>query len=374
MAVMKAKTELAQRCPPPPCTRWDQRVKPVLLSYLTLNNGKKLCLSLQTQDPDTARRHMRLLVEWSLAKGRLSPDSGAAKAYGPKRTGRSWLKKVNKEIRRLNALSETGYGKQALATARRWDRPVGIIHHLAGRKPETSAGTYATRRMRARERGQRMPMGNTWEHRRQGGRYFFWNTNVLTARLQIDSRSWQWPLRVDDEEKAEALMAPVRVSRERLHQAAAEALNYELGTIAAEDAAMALAGARAQLALAIVAAGGPERAAEFVRKGPQEKVRSAAVSDGGKHADPLEPLIEDRSATTRARNDVRAVAPRHRARSSPALERASGAIKELYPEGVPEQAAEPNVRVYRRVGEKLSQAGLPGVSDDTILRAAGRRK
>ena len=30
------------------------------------------------------------------------------------------------------------------------------------------------------------------------------------------------------------------------------------------------------------------------------------------------------------------------------------------------------MRVYRRVGEKLSQAGLPGVSDDTILRAAAR--
>jgi hypothetical protein len=30
----KPKTELGQRCPPPPYTRWDQRGKPVLLSYL----------------------------------------------------------------------------------------------------------------------------------------------------------------------------------------------------------------------------------------------------------------------------------------------------------------------------------------------------
>lgn len=61
-------------------------------------------------------------------------------------------------------------------------------------------------------------------------------------------------------------------------------------------------------------------------------------------------------------------------RSRPALERARGAIKELYPQGVPGQAAEPNAHFCRRVGERLKQNGLPDVSDDTILRAAGRRK
>jgi 7-cyano-7-deazaguanine synthase in queuosine biosynthesis len=65
---------------------------------------------------------------------------------------------------------------------------------------------------------------------------------------------------------------------------------------------------------------------------------------------------------------------RSRGKSNPALERARGAISELYPKGVPGQAAEPNANLFRRVGEKLKQAGLPGVSDDTILRAAGRRK
>jgi hypothetical protein len=45
--------------------------------------------------------------------------------------------------------------------------------------------TYRTRRMRARKRGQRMPMGDTWEHRPQGGKYFGWNGKVLAARLQI---------------------------------------------------------------------------------------------------------------------------------------------------------------------------------------------
>ena len=145
---------------------------------------------------------------WLLAKGRLSPDSGAAEAYGPKGTERSRLKKFHTEVRRLKAVSEAEYGSEALATAKRWGCPVGIIYYMAGRKPALSAGTYRTRRMRARKRGRRMPMGDTWEHRPQGGKYFFWNGKVLTARLQIDGRSWQWPLKGIDEEKAEALMAP----------------------------------------------------------------------------------------------------------------------------------------------------------------------
>ena len=67
-------------------------------------------------------------------------------------------------------------------------------------------------------------------------------------------------------------------------------------------------------------------------------------------------------------------AQRRRSKSHTALERARGLIKEVYPEGVPGQAAEPNANLCRRVGEKLKHAGLPHVSDDTILRAAGRRK
>jgi hypothetical protein len=217
---------------------------------------------------------MRLLVAMLLAAGRLSPDSGAAEVYGPKGTRRPRLDDVDTEIRRLKALSEAEFGSEALATAKRWGRPVGIIHHLAGRKPALSAGTYRTRRMRARKRGQRMPMGDTWEHRPQGGKYLGWNGKVLTARLQIGSRSWQWPLKGIDEKNAEALMGPVRVARERLHQAAAEELNCELGTAAAAAAAAAAArvGARVQLASAIITAGGPKKLAEFVLKGTQEEV------------------------------------------------------------------------------------------------------
>jgi hypothetical protein len=61
-------------------------------------------------------------------------------------------------------------------------------------------------------------------------------------------------------------------------------------------------------------------------------------------------------------------------RRRPALERAKYAVQEAYPEGVPDQAAEPNACLCRRIGDKLKKQGLPNVSDDTILRAAGRRK
>jgi hypothetical protein len=62
-----------------------------------------------------------------------------------------------------------------------------------------------------------------------------------------------------------------------------------------------------------------------------------------------------------------------RARRRPALERAQRAINELYPDGVPDQATEPNSKLRYRVTKKLKEASLPAVSDDTILRAAGRR-
>ena len=58
----------------------------------------------------------------------------------------------------------------------------------------------------------------------------------------------------------------------------------------------------------------------------------------------------------------------------PARERARIAIEEIYPNGIPSRAAVPNARLCRRVGEKLKTIGLPDVSDDTILRTAGRRK
>jgi hypothetical protein len=92
------------------------------------------------------------------------------------------------------------------------------------------------------------------------------------------------------------------------------------------------------------------------------------ISSGTKHTDSIEALFDDRQLATRP------VARRPRGKSKPALERARSMINELYPAGIPRQVAEPNTLLCRRVGEKLKRAGLPGVSDDTILRAAGRRK
>ena len=63
-----------------------------------------------------------------------------------------------------------------------------------------------------------------------------------------------------------------------------------------------------------------------------------------------------------------------RARSRPKFQAALRGIGEIYPNGVPDQAVEPNSKLCQRVSEKLKRAGFPGVSDDTILRAAGRRR
>jgi hypothetical protein len=99
-----------------------------------------------------------------------------------------------------------------------------------------------------------------------------------------------------------------------------------------------------------------------------------ALTNIGKRTDPVEAWFEN-EAESRSGNedDVRSGRQRHRRKSQPTLERARIAIQELYPTGVPQQAAEPNTILCRRVGQKLKQAGLPEVSNDTILRAAGRR-
>jgi hypothetical protein len=60
--------------------------------------------------------------------------------------------------------------------------------------------------------------------------------------------------------------------------------------------------------------------------------------------------------------------------TSPALERAREAVNELFPQGVPKQAVLPNWKLCLRVHKKIEGKGLLNVSDDTVLRAAGRRK
>jgi hypothetical protein len=63
-----------------------------------------------------------------------------------------------------------------------------------------------------------------------------------------------------------------------------------------------------------------------------------------------------------------------KSRSRPTRERAQRVIHEVFPQGVPGPADLPNAVLCRRVGKKLKEQGLADVSDDTILRVAGRRR
>ncbi|MGC1358941.1 MAG: hypothetical protein WA851_24695 [Xanthobacteraceae bacterium] len=65
---------------------------------------------------------------------------------------------------------------------------------------------------------------------------------------------------------------------------------------------------------------------------------------------------------------------RRRNRERPTRARAQRAINEIYSSGVPDPATEPNTLLCRKVGRWLKDKGLPDASDETILRAAGRRK
>ena len=63
-----------------------------------------------------------------------------------------------------------------------------------------------------------------------------------------------------------------------------------------------------------------------------------------------------------------------KARSRPALEGAQRAVQSVYPDGVPDKTIERNKILCGRVGDWLKTNSFPDISDDTILRAAGRRK
>ena len=100
-----------------------------------------------------------------------------------------------------------------------------------------------------------------------------------------------------------------------------------------------------------------------------------ALATIGKHSNSLQAWIEEVEAEpASAGHGAPEPQQRRHGKSRPALERAQGVIKELYPDGVPDQASEPNASLCWQVSVKLKEAKLPNVSDDTILRAAGRRK
>jgi hypothetical protein len=75
-----------------------------------------------------------------------------------------------------------------------------------------------------------------------------------------------------------------------------------------------------------------------------------------------------------ARNDRQEYAHRSRGKTAPWREKARQALKEIYPNGVPEQPDETNAVLCGKVQDWLKQNKRPKISDDTILRAAMRRK
>ena len=103
-------------------------------------------------------------------------------------------------------------------------------------------------------------------------------------------------------------------------------------------------------------------------------VRPAAVDTGPDDPNPESGSGDQVGGAVDIIATLRKLLRQRRAKSRPALDRAREAVNRLYPTGVPDQATEPNAKLCRRIAEKLKEAGLSGVSDDTILRAAGRRK
>ncbi len=68
--------------------------------------------------------------------------------------------------------------------------------------------------------------------------------------------------------------------------------------------------------------------------------------------------------------------PPRRPKTPTGRERADKVIKELFPDRdlVRDQSRLPNSNLCKAVAARMDELGLPKVSDDTILRAAGRRK
>jgi len=69
-----------------------------------------------------------------------------------------------------------------------------------------------------------------------------------------------------------------------------------------------------------------------------------------------------------------AIRLKQKKRATPSLNTARNAVKACYPDGVPTQDAVPNATLCRQVSQYLKKNGQSPVSNDTILRAAGRRK
>jgi hypothetical protein len=86
---------------------------------------------------------------------------------------------------------------------------------------------------------------------------------------------------------------------------------------------------------------------------------------------------EPMAARDEAPDDIeaeRSTLPAKRQRYRPCIVLAKTAVDALYPVTIPDQALEPNKTPCGKVKAKLKENKLGTVSDDSILRAAGRRK
>src|SRR5262249_43364832 len=63
-----------------------------------------------------------------------------------------------------------------------------------------------------------------------------------------------------------------------------------------------------------------------------------------------------------------------RKRAAPQAEFAARALKAIFPNGLPDQATLPNSYLIRQVRDYFKKVGDRSISDDSILRAAGRKK
>ena len=87
-----------------------------------------------------------------------------------------------------------------------------------------------------------------------------------------------------------------------------------------------------------------------------------------------EKIPEALDAKLLADNSPRDPGTKPRTKSRPAFERARRVIEKLHPDGVPDQATESNKRLCKQVNDKLKEMDQQPVSQDTVERAADRRK
>jgi hypothetical protein len=244
----------------PPFMRWDQRGRRVLQASAELTDGSTMRVMLDTDDWEIAQQRIRPLIVSAIADGLLPAESRPARLYGVYDRPDFWA-----EMSRLAALGQAQYDAERAAAEKRFDLPVWIIDRLAKREPRpVGLAAYRQRRFRARQRGEQTAMGTSWHHRPQGGKYIFRNGRVMNGRLHLECRVYQWSLKTRDAEVAAAIMAPVRLARERVREAAVKVLGCKVGTAAAEAAAAAREEACRRLAEEIIGAGGPMEVAKFV--------------------------------------------------------------------------------------------------------------